>query len=606
MSNLDRLPYREIWAVDFEFIARPGERPVPVCLVARELRTGKRIRLWQDDLMALSEPPYPIDDSSLFVAYFASAEMSCHLALNWNLPARVFDCYTEFRNLTNGRPHRLGRGLLAALAAYGLDSMSASEKTDMRDLIIAGGPWSESEQVGILDYCETDVESLERLLPRMLPDVLGRNPTQGLGQALLRGRYMSAVSRMEHAGVPIDTDTLIRLRDGWEDIQDRLIAEVDVDYRVFDGRTFKQDLFAQWLVRTGMSWPQTDTGQLALDGDTFREMSRAHPEVSPLRELRHALGQMRLNSLAVGNDGRNRTLLSPYGASSGRNLPSNSEFIFGPSTWFRGLIKPTPGHGLAYIDFSSQEVAIAAALSGDTELMEAYQSGDVYLGFAKQAGLAPEHATKETHKKVRDQCKAVVLGTQYGMGSYSLAQRIGQPEIYARRLLEVHRKAYPRFWSWSESAVDKAMLTGYLQTVFGWTRHVGDKANPRSLQNFPCQGNGAEMLRLSICMAVEAGLNIVAPIHDAVLLESPLDTLDTDIESLQAIMAEASKIILNGFEVRTDVDVVRYPDRYMDGRGRVMWDRVMGLLEVENTQAPDAQVHGHSCTHSRALGAHPS
>ena len=537
--------------------------------------------------MSLSEPPYPIDDSSLFVAYFASAEMSCHLALGWPLPVRVLDCYTEFRNLTNGRPHRLGRSLLAAMAAYGLDSMSASEKTDMRDLIIAGGPWSESEQVGILDYCETDVESLERLLPRMLPDVLGKDLTQGLGQALLRGRYMSAVARMEHAGVPIDVDTLVRLRDGWEGIQDQLIAEVDADYQVYDGRTFKQDRFAQWLISEGIPWPRTDSdsGHLALDDDTFRDMSKAYPEVAPLQVLRHTLGKMRLNSLAVGADGRNRTLLSPFGASSGRNQPGNSKFIFGPSVWLRGLIKPTPGHGIAYIDFSSQEVAIAAALSGDAALMEAYRSGDVYLAFAKQSGLAPKHATKESHKEARDLCKAVVLGTQYGMGSYSLAQRIGKPEIYARRLLEAHREAYPQFWKWSESAVDKAMLSGSLQTVFGWTRHAGDKANPRSFQNFPCQGNGAEMLRLAICMAVEAGLNIVAPIHDAVLLESPLDSLDDDIKQLQEIMSEASKIILNGFEVRTDVDVVKYPDRYMDPRGLDMWDKVMGLLEAENTCA---------------------
>ena len=97
-------------------------------------------------------------------------------------------------------------------------------------------------------------------------------------------------------------------------------------------------------------------------------MSKTYPKLAPLKELRHALGEMRLEEIAVGPDGRNRTMLSPFGARTGRNTPSNTRFIFGPAVWLRGLIKPKPGTALAYIDWSSQEVAIAAALSGDAGL----------------------------------------------------------------------------------------------------------------------------------------------------------------------------------------------------------------------------------------------
>jgi hypothetical protein len=386
--------------------------------------------LWRDELQ---NPPFNLGPDSLYVAYYAAAEFSSHLALGWPLPAQVFDCFVEFRNLTNGRPHRLGNSLLAALAAYGIDGIGADEKHDMRELVLSGGPWNEQERRAILDYCESDVRALQKLLPRMLPDVL--TDPQQLGRSLLRGRYMKAVACMEHTGIPIDTDTLGRLRSGWESIQDQLIAAVDKDYGVFDGRSFRQELFAKWLASRGIPWPRTPTGQLALDADTFRQAARAHPEVAPLRELRHALSEMRLNDLAVGGDGRNRTMLSPFRARTGRNQPSNSRFIFGPSAWLRGLIKPAAGFGLAYVDFSSQEVAIAAALSGDAALMEAYRSGDVYMAFAKQAKLAPAYATKHSHKRIRNQCKTVVLGVQFGMGPGTMAQRIGQPEIYARRLL---------------------------------------------------------------------------------------------------------------------------------------------------------------------------
>ena len=110
-------------------------------------------------------------------------------------------------------------------------------------------------------------------------------------------------------------------------------------------------------------------------------------------------------------------MLSPFGASSGRNTPSNSRFVFGPATWIRGLIRPERDRALAYVDWSSQEVWIAAKLSGDQALLDAVTSGDPYLAFAKMAGLAPQDATKQSHTPIRNVCKTVVLGTNYGMGA---------------------------------------------------------------------------------------------------------------------------------------------------------------------------------------------
>ena len=71
-------------------------------------------------------------------------------------------------------------------------------------------------------------------------------------------------------------------------------------------------------------------------------------------------------------------MLSAFRARTGRNQPSNSRFIFGPSVWLRGLIKPPAGMGLAYVDWRAQEFAVAAALSGDQAMMAAYRSGDPY------------------------------------------------------------------------------------------------------------------------------------------------------------------------------------------------------------------------------------
>jgi hypothetical protein len=391
---------------------------------------------------------------------------------------------------------------------------------------------------------------------------------------------MAAVATMEHIGVPIDTVTFARLGEGWDAIKGELVRRIDADYGVFDGSTFKTDRFVDYLFRSEIPWPRLSSGALDLKDATFKDMARAHPELGPLRQLRKTLAELRLYDLAVGRDGRNRCLLSPFGARSGRNTPSNTRFIFGPSAWLRGLIKPPPGRGLAYIDWSSQEVGIAAALSGDPLLMEGYRSGDPYLAFAKQAGAVPVDATKATHGPEREQFKAVVLGVNYGMQERALADRIGRPVIEARQLLRHHRETYRRFWRWSQGAVDYAMTRGRVETVFGWPLHVGAEANPRSLQNFPMQANGAEMLRLACCLGTERGVEVCAPVHDAVLIGAPLDQLDTQVEAMREAMAEASRAVLDGFELRTDAELIRYPRRDRDARGVTMWTTVMELLEV--------------------------
>ncbi len=571
MNQLNR--FDSVWLVDFEYSAPTGERPRVVCMVGREFFSGQLIRLFADDLQTLNASPIPTDDRTLFVAYFASAELGCYLSLGWPMPTRILDLYVEFKNSINGIGSTAGYGLLGALVHHGLDSITATEKSEMRQLAMRGGPYNEQERGALLDYCQSDVDALTKLLPAMADKI-------DLPRALLRGRYMSAVARMESTGIPIDVETLAAFRERWDSIKDSLIAEVDCDYGVFDGQTFKQDQFAGWLVQNKIPWPRTEHGRLALDQNTFRQQARKYPAVSALRELRHALSEMKLEKLAVGFDGRNRCMLSPFSSRTSRNQPSNNKFIFGPSVWLRGLIKPERGQAIAYVDWSQQELGIAAALSQDQNMLAAYSSGDPYLTFAKQAGAVPVNATKQSHPAERGQFKVCALAVQYGMSEYGLAASLNQPIVFARNLLLMHRETYRTFWSWSQNNIDHAMLAGWLQTVFGWRIQTTNESNPRSLANFPMQANGAEMMRLACCLATENGIRVCCPVHDAILIEGPADSIRDVVRQTQAYMAEASRIVLDGFELASDAEIVTWPDRYMDEkRGRVMWDRVVGLCK---------------------------
>jgi hypothetical protein len=298
---------------------------------------------------------------------------------------------------------------------------------------------------------------------------------------------MRTVAAMEFAGPPINVPLLEKLRGGWDPIKTDLIMEVDKDYSVFDGTTFKLDRFAAYLERNNIPWPRTKTGRIAKSEKIFRQKASTYPQLMPLKDLLWSLGQLRLNDLQVGHDGRNRALLSPFRSKTGRNQPSNTKFVFGPAVWLRGIIKPGPGCAIAYIDYEQQEFGIAAKLSGDPAMLAAYQSGDPYLEFAKQCGAVPQDATKKTHELERDQHKQCVLAVQYGQ---------------------------------------------------------------------------------------EAD----APVHDAVLIHAPVERIDADVAAMRKCMAEASKIILSGFELRTEAKVVSYPDHYQDKRGVLMWERIMKLI----------------------------
>ena len=127
------------------------------------------------------------------------------------------------------------------------------------------------------------------------------------------------------------------------------------------------------------------------------------------------------------------------------------KFLFGPARWLRSFAKPPEGWGLAYLDFSAEEIAIGAALSGDEVLARHNAEGDVYLNFAAVAGLSPG-------PHVRPLCKVLFLGIGYGMGPATRAQKLGVPLWRARDLIEIHRRTYPQFTRWREETADGALL----------------------------------------------------------------------------------------------------------------------------------------------------
>lgn len=576
--------YDVIWFVDFEYREPEGGLPEIRCMVAREWFSGVSQFYWVDELLTMEHPPFETGERSLVVAYYAPAELKCFRVLGWRMPKRILDLFAEFRASCNGCEVGHGYSLLGALLHFGLPAMLASEKEDMRNLAMEdrrSRDYSKAERESLMRYCEQDVVALDQLLSAMSLD------QDRFCQALFRGRYMAAISAMEIVGVPIDTDLFQRLKDAWSDIQTALIRTYDGLFGIFRDGHWSFERFEALLHRLDISWPRTESGRLATDDTTFRNMARQHPQVAELGALRDALGQMRLfTDLAIGTDGRNRTSLSPFRSKTGRNQPASSRFIFALSAWVRSLIRPEYGHALAYIDWSQQEFLIAAALSGDQSMLDAYESGDVYMTAAIMCGMAPAGATKQTHRKERELFKQIVLANNYGQGAMGMAEHIGCTVTEARHLQWLFRMSFRRYFEWTDEVLNATTLTGEYWTDFGWPLHVEqDEVNGRSIRNFPVQATGADILRVACCLATEAGIRVCCPVHDAVLIEANSDTIDEVSQEMSQIMRDSSEAVC-GYRCRCDAQIFRFPERYIDvNRGLKFFTTVLQILGDANTLA---------------------
>jgi DNA polymerase-1 len=588
ISDWRDLPFREIWVIDFEFFpgaglahgGREGDKASPLCLVALEMRSGRVVRQWCDDFGPF--PPYRLDADALIIGYTISAEFGCHIALGWGQPACALDPYVEFRHYVNDGAVKSGErekgfySLAGALQYFCEDGIDTAHKTDMRDRILQGPPFAAQERSDILAYCQTDVHALARLVPHIIPTI------RSLPHALARARFMWAVAAQERRGVPLDLPMVTRIGNHWDAMRTDLVSELDRPfgcYEIVDGVAhWRKDWFAAYVRRQGMAWPAYEDGALDERDATFRDMEGKYPAIGPLRELRYSISKLRLNDLAVGSDGRNRTMLGAFGSKTGRNQPSNSRYVFGPAKWIRFLITPPPGLALIHRDYAQQEVRIAAVVSGDAALLQACESGDVYLGIAQQLGFAPVDATPSTHKDVRQMFKTVVLGIQYGLGARSLAVRVGISLSEAYEILARLRARFRAFESYAARVVDRAGLDLEIGTPFGWYMQCPSGINMRTVRNFPIQAGAAEIMRVVSILAERRGIKIVAPVHDAFMAEAPVDQAEDVSAALDRVMRDASAVVLRGYELPTDKQLIRPGQRYFDDRGEAMWNTVNRLL----------------------------
>jgi hypothetical protein len=584
-----------------EYGLQSGDLPKVLCMVAyvldERLELVRTIRLWRGDFG--SAPPFDVGPDTLFVAYSAWAELTCFMTLGWKFPVHVFDLHTAYLAASNvllpyspdEERKRQRKRLPDACKAYGIQGWENLDKETMaKD--IGEGNWAKYGREGVLTYCEADVEASMKLLRaqlRPLRDSAGRPvlAAADVPRVLHWSNYSAkAVAQIQARGMPIDVEL-------WELVQENKAAVVAELLRRFDpsyasefpiytpeGEWSYANL-ERWLVSIGATaWPRLDSGRLDTDGDAFKLMAHI-PGVENLHALRDSLGVIVRAKLPIGRDGRNRPSLFPFATATGRNAHAKS--LYNAHASMRSFMVFPPDKIGVYLDWRTQEVVIAAARSGDQQLIDAYLGGDVYHGFARACGITadpdPKH-WKDNNPAQRQRMKALQLGINYGMGVPSLAKGLDRHPVIASHILEQHKRIYRRFWEWRDQQVEQAMFDRCMKTVFGFPLHISTSPNRRTLFNFPMQGNGAEMLRLAAVRLCEVGMVQCMLIHDGILLE--LDNAE-QIEQAKEIMRWAGREVCDGLEVGVDVDQqLERGARYRDKRdvAQKMWATIMDVLET--------------------------
>src|SRR6516165_1221054 len=582
---------------DFEYeCIKPGNLPDPLCMVAHvfdeNFRHVETIKRWRGEFGAT--PPFDIGDDTLFVAYSAWAELTCFLVLGWNFPVHIFDCHTAYLAASNilqpyepDVVHKKQRKRLPdACRAYGIEGWERIDKEHISEAI-GDGTWrGKYSPEQILEYCNEDViKTAELARAQVRP---GRNTLIVDVQRVIHWSNYSAksIALVQAKGMPIDPFL-------WNLIQENKTAVIGELLRRFDPSHGDPDpiyipegkwsyaRFEQFLIRHNIhAWPRLDSGKRDTDSDAFRMMSFI-PGIEKLHALKDALNVIVKTNLPIGDDGRNRPSLFPFGTATGRNAHAKSPY--NAHAGVRSFIVfPLEKIG-TYLDCRTQEVGVAAVLSGDQALMDAYRSGDVYHALAQTCGFTndPDPVRWKTdNPDMRQRMKPLQLASNYGMGVPSLARGLNRHPLIASGIIERHRRTYPRFWQWRDDVIMTAMLERRLESVFGWPLRITTSPNKRTLCNFPAQSGGAEMLRLAAWRLCEAGIVPCMLIHDGILFEA---TDHEEIEHAKEIMRVAGRDVCDGFEIGVDVDQMLVGGaRYSDKRpvAKKMWATIMSALEA--------------------------
>lgn len=245
---------------------------------------------------------------------------------------------------------------------------------------------------------------------------------------------------------------------------------------------------------------------------------------------------LRLNKLkraknlldSIQNQQKIRPIYRTMGAVTGRCTSTNPN-IMGIPKIFRPVVIPSrPDFGIVECDYSQMEVGVAAALSNDKNLINDFNTTDVY----EKAGLLLFGCEGGDS---RQKAKIIFLGIQYGLSTKTIAKRLEIPEIEAMKILRHLFSRYGALSGYLNDLEISGQDNGFVKNISGlmrFRRYPEREANyweRNWFKNFPIQSSAASVFKsaiIKICQEFRnEQLHLLVPLYDSIVFECPIDRL---------------------------------------------------------------------------------
>jgi DNA polymerase-1 len=374
------------------------------------------------------------------------------------------------------------------------------------------------------------------------------------------------LAAMERVGIRVDCDELAQLSGELQ----RRITELEGIVAETAGYTFNpgstQQLATFLYDNLGLAaGRRTKTGR-STDADSLESLRGEHAVVDVILEWRQLtkLKSTYVDALPLlcAADGRVHTSFNQAVASTGRlsSADPNLQNVPVRTAWgqrIRHAFVADPGQQLVSADYSQIELRVLAHVSGEPELIAAFERGeDIHRRTAAEVyGVDPESVTPDQRRIA----KVVNFGVVYGLSNFGLARDTGMDQEAARIFIEKYFESFPAVTRYLERTRMHAREWGWVETFMGRRRHLPDiRAANRQLRgaaermavNMPIQGAAADIMKLAMIRCDTAlrdpGVRsrLLLQVHDELVLECPMDEVDEAVRLVRDAMGGAAELVV--------------------------------------------------------------
>lgn len=371
------------------------------------------------------------------------------------------------------------------------------------------------------------------------------------------------LARMEFEGIQLDTSYLKKMSDEvasmTSDIERQIYQQAGTEFNIGSPAQLANVLFNKLhlgLATAGIKKGKTGYSTAASELDKLRG---THPIIDLITQWREVtkLKNTYIDTLPLLIDQYSRvhTTFNLTIAQTGRlsstdpnlqNIPVRTEL----GRRIRTAFVAAPGKKLVSADYSQFELRLAAAMSGDKELVELFNKDvDIHIATAAQVY---HRELEDVTKQMRSAAKTVNFGILYGMSPHGLSIATGMTRDQAQAFIDEYMNIRKALVAYQASLKERARKDGYVETLFGRRRPMPDihssnfavrSAAERAAINMPIQGTEADLMKLAMIRVDEALRELpsgdckqLLQIHDSILVECPEDMAERVAKLLTMVM----------------------------------------------------------------------